>query len=44
MEWLERAADAHDPGLPYLNVAGIWDAVRGTDRAQNVLRRMNLVK
>lgn len=43
LEWLERAFEAHDPGLPYIGyVQTRWDPIRSDPRFQDLLHRMNL--
>jgi len=42
IEWLERAFEARDPGMPYLGVHPSWDNLRGDPRFRDLLRRMNL--
>jgi adenylate cyclase len=42
LEWLERAFQVRDPGMPYLGVHPIWDRLRGDPRYRDLLRRMNL--
>ena len=41
LEWLERAFEAHDPNLPYLDMP-YNDSLRSDPRFQALLRRMNL--
>ena len=40
--WLEKAFDAHAPGLQYFNVSPLWDNLRDNPRVQILIRRMNL--
>jgi serine/threonine protein kinase/tetratricopeptide (TPR) repeat protein len=42
IEWLERAFEVHDPGLPYVNFRPYWAPLRSNPRFQDLLRRMNL--
>jgi serine/threonine-protein kinase len=42
MDWLERSYQVHEPNLPYINVAPIYDPLRGESRFQDLLRRMKL--
>jgi serine/threonine-protein kinase len=42
MDWLEKAFDQHDPGLPYINIEPKYDPLRSDPRFQDLLRRMNL--
>lgn len=42
IEWLERAFEVRDPGMPYLGVHPSWDNLRGDPRFQELLRQMNL--
>ena len=41
-EWLERAYQARDPKLPYVNVHPRWDGLRADPRFGDLLRRMGL--
>ena len=43
-EWLERAFQARDQGLPYLAVLPMYDSLRGHPHFQDMLRRMNLAR
>jgi TolB-like protein/Tfp pilus assembly protein PilF len=42
LEWLEKAFEARDPNIPYLNVIPLFDGLRDDPRFQDLLRRMNL--
>jgi serine/threonine-protein kinase len=42
MEWLERSYQAHDPNMPYISVAPVYDPLRGDPRFQDLLRRLKL--
>ena len=42
LEWLERAFEARDPGIPYLSVVPLFDSLRDEPRFRDLLRRMNL--
>jgi len=42
LEWLERAFEAHDPGMPYVGVTAVWGPLHDDPRFQSILRRMNL--
>jgi hypothetical protein len=42
MDWLERAFEARDPGLPYAGISPLYDPLRSDPRFQDLLRRMNL--
>jgi adenylate cyclase len=42
LEWLERAFEARDPGMPYIGVVPVWDPMHDDLRFQSILRRMNL--
>lgn len=44
LAWLERALEARDQDLPYINTVPLWDPLRGDPRFVGLLRRMNLVK
>ena len=41
LEWLERGFEERDPGMPYIGVWRIWDALHDEPRYQALLRRMN---
>ncbi len=41
IEWLEKAYEVHDPGLPYVGFSPIYDPLRSDPRFQDLLRRMN---
>ena len=40
--WLERALEARDQDLPYINTVPLWDPLRSDPRFKGLLRRMNL--
>ena len=40
--WLEKAVEAHDPGIAMLNAYPYWDGLRSDTRFQNLLRRVCL--
>ena len=42
LAWLERALEARDQNLPYINAAPLWDPLRDDPRFVGLLRRMNL--
>jgi tetratricopeptide (TPR) repeat protein len=42
MDFIEKAFEAHDPGMPYLAPDPIYDPLRSDPRFQDLLRRMNL--
>jgi hypothetical protein len=42
LDWLDRAYETRDPMLPYISAHPIYDPIRGSDRFQALLRRMNL--
>ena len=42
LAWLERALEARDQNLPYINTVPLWDPLRGDPRFAGLLRRMNL--
>ncbi len=42
IDWLERAYEDRDPGLPYISFRTIWDPLRSDPRFQDILSRMNL--
>jgi serine/threonine-protein kinase len=42
LDWLEKACDDHEPGLPYINCFPLYDPIRSDPRFQALLRRMNL--
>ncbi len=42
LEWLEKAYDARDSGMPYLGVHPIWNELRDDPRYRDLLRRMKL--
>ncbi len=41
LDWLERAFEVHDPGMPYIGMPA-FDPLRSDPRFQDLLRRMNL--
>jgi serine/threonine-protein kinase len=41
-EWLEKAIDAHDPGVIYLPGLPIYDGIRGDPRFRTLLAKMGL--
>ena len=41
IDWLQKAYDGHDSGLPYIN-SPPWDRLRGDPRYQALLRRIGL--
>jgi TolB-like protein/Tfp pilus assembly protein PilF len=42
LAWLERALEARDQNLPYINAVPFWDPLRSDPRFAGLLRRMNL--
>ena len=42
LEWMEKAYQARDSQLVYLNLHVFWDSLRDDPRFQDLLRRMNL--
>jgi TolB-like protein len=42
LDWLERAFEARDPNMPYLNLYPEYETLRSDPRFQALLRRMNL--
>jgi hypothetical protein len=42
LAWLERALEARDQNLPYINAVPFWDPLRSDPRFTGLLRRMNL--
>lgn len=42
LDWLEKAYQARDQNMPYLDVDPIFDTLRDDPRYQGLLRRMNL--
>jgi eukaryotic-like serine/threonine-protein kinase len=44
LDWLEKSLAAHDPGLPYLKIAPLWDPVRNEPRYRAIVRAMNLAQ
>jgi tetratricopeptide (TPR) repeat protein len=42
LDWLERGLDIHNPQMPGIAVAPIFDSLRNNRRFQDLLRRMNL--
>jgi serine/threonine protein kinase/TolB-like protein len=42
--WFQKAYDAHDPNMPYLNVDPIFDGLRNDERFQAILKRMDLLR
>ena len=42
MDWLEKAYEVRDPGLPYALASPIHDPLRANPRFQALLRKMNL--
>jgi class 3 adenylate cyclase/TolB-like protein len=43
LAWLERALEARDQNLPYINTVPTFDSLRGDPRFVGLLQRMNLV-
>jgi TolB-like protein len=43
LEWLEKAFEARDPNMPYVNLYSEFEGLRNTPRFQALLRRMNLL-
>ena len=41
-EWLEKAIDAHDPGVIYMPGLPIYDGIRGDPRFRTLLAKMGL--
>ena len=42
LNWLEKALEAHDPNMPYLNIDPIFDYMRDDPRFKNLLTRIGL--
>jgi hypothetical protein len=42
LAWLEKAYDAHDPNMPWINVIPHFAGLRSDQRFRELLRRMNL--
>jgi hypothetical protein len=42
LEWLEKALEAHDPNMPYLNIDPIFDYMREDPRFKVLLSKMGL--
>jgi adenylate cyclase len=42
LEWLQKACDARDPNMPYINADPVFDVLRAEPRFQEILRRMKL--
>ena len=42
MDWLEKAYDVRDPGLPYVIASPLYDPLRSNPRFRELARRMNL--
>jgi serine/threonine-protein kinase len=42
LDWLEKAFEARDPNMPYLNLYPEFETLRSDPRFQDLLRRMNL--
>jgi Tfp pilus assembly protein PilF len=42
LDWLEKAYDDRDPGMPYIGCMPMFDPLRSEPRFQALLRRMNL--
>lgn len=42
LDWFEKAYDAHDPNMPYLNVDPIFDELRDHPRFRAILKKMGL--
>jgi TolB-like protein/tetratricopeptide (TPR) repeat protein len=42
LDWLERALEGRDQGMPYIGVVPDWDRLHDEPRFQSILRRMNL--
>lgn len=44
LDWFEKAYDAHDPNMPYLNADPIFDALRDHPRFHAILKKMGLMQ
>jgi TolB-like protein/Tfp pilus assembly protein PilF len=42
IEWLEKAFEVRDPGLPHISFNPYWQPLRSDPRFQDLLRKMNL--
>jgi len=41
LEWLEKAYEAHDPNMPYINIDPIFDYLREEPAFKNLIERMD---
>ena len=41
LEWLEKAYEANDPNMPYINIDPIFDYLREEPAFQNIIEKMN---
>ena len=42
LEWFEKAFEAHDLNMPYLNCDPIFDDLRGDPKFQNLIKKLGL--
>jgi serine/threonine protein kinase len=42
IDWLEKAFEAHDPNMPYINIDPIFDYMRNEQRFKNLINKMGL--
>jgi serine/threonine protein kinase/Tfp pilus assembly protein PilF len=42
LDWLEKAYEAHDPNMPYLNIDPTFDKIRDYPRFKMLIRKMGL--
>ena len=43
LDWFEKAYDAHDPNMPYLNVDPIFDDLRSEPRFSALIKKIGLL-
>ena len=42
LNWFEKAYNAHDPNMPYLNVDPIFDDMREEQQFKNLIKKIGL--
>ena len=42
LNWFEKAYNAHDPNMPYLNVDPIFDDMREKQQFKNLIKKIGL--